>query len=195
MSQPDQHPPVDAPLQDVVTERLELRRFRSDDLDGLAAVFAKPEVWEFPYGRAFTRDETAAFLERQIEEWETCGFGLWIVIERVSQRVVGYVGLSVPHFLPEILPAVEVGWRFDPEVWGKGYATEGARAALDESFATLGLDEVYSIPQTENVASIRVAERLGMRPDRTVSIPANAQRGEVEARVFVISRDEWLDLK
>ena len=90
---------------------------------------------------------------------------------------LGYLGLSVPTFLPEILPAVEVGWRLRPDAWGQGLATEGAGAALDEAFTTLGLDEVCSVPQADNPASIRVAERLGMRLDRQVEIPANERRG------------------
>lgn len=89
-------------------------------------MFEKPEVWRFPYGRAFTRDDTRAFLDMQIEAWETCGFGCWVATHREDQRIVGYVGLSVPMFLPETLPAVEVGWRFDPAYWGQGLASEGA---------------------------------------------------------------------
>ena len=185
------HPRIRGPLGDVTTDRLELRRFRSGDLDDLAAVFEKPEVWRFPYGRGFTREETAEFLQTQLEEWSACGFGCWLAIERVSDRVVGYVGLSVPAFLPEILPAVEVGWRFDPGVWGRGYASEGARAALAEAFTTLGLDEVCSVPQSDNPASRRVCERLGMRFDREVVIPANSRRGALTGLLYEMSRSEW----
>lgn len=188
-------PPIASPLGDVTTERLELRRFRSSDLDGLAPVFAKREFWEFPYGRAWNRDETKAFLDRQMAAWDDNGFGLWLATERDSGRVVGYVGLSVPTFLPSILPAVEVGWRFDPEVWGRGYATEAATAALDEGFTTLGLEEICSIPQVDNPASIRVAERLGMRLVREEVIAANDQRGEVTGAIFLIGRDEWLGVR
>jgi len=187
------HPPIAAPLGDTTTDRLELRRFHAEDLDELAVIFAKPEVWQYPYGRAFSRDETQTFLKTQIDEWASVGFGCWLAIERATGRMVGYVGISVPTFLPEVLPAVEVGWRLDPLAWGKGYATEGASAALDEAFKTLALEEVCSIPQSENPPSVRVAERLGMRRDRVVTIPANERRGELEALLFVIARDEWLN--
>jgi RimJ/RimL family protein N-acetyltransferase len=178
----------------VSTDRLELRRPRSSDLDGLAVVFAKPEVWRFPYGRPFDRDETRAFLERQQAAWDLLGYGLWIASKRDGpngETIVGYVGLSVPTFLPEILPAVEVGWRFDPVVWGRGYATEAASAALDEGFATLGLEEICSIPQADNPASVRVAERLGMRLEREVDLPATDQRGAVTGAIFKITPSEW----
>jgi RimJ/RimL family protein N-acetyltransferase len=184
-------PEIVAPLGNKDTERLILRRFGAADLDDLAAIFAKPEVWRFPYGRAFTREETAVFIEMQLCEWEECGFGCWIAIEKASMRVIGYVGISVPHFLPEILPAVEVGWRFDPDVWGRGYATEGASAALDEAFTTLGLQAVCSAPQTVNPPSSRVCDRLGMRFERIVTAAATIKRGAVDANLYWITKEEW----
>lgn len=188
---PHLHPPIAAPLGEVTTERLTLHRCRESDLDDLAQVFAKVDVWRYPFGRGFTRDETEAFLEAQLAEWDTCGFGLWVARERASGRTLGFVGLSVPRFLPEILPAVEVGWRFDPDVWGRGYATEGATAALTAAFTTLQLDEVCSVPQAENTASVRVAERLGMRLARPVVIPPDDRRGRVDALLYVITPDAW----
>jgi RimJ/RimL family protein N-acetyltransferase len=185
------HPPIAAPLPDVTTDRLILRRFETTDLDALATVFAKREVWEFPHGRAFTRGETATFIETQLGHWDACGFGLWIAIERTTDRVVGYVGLSVPMFLPEVLPAVEVGWRFDPDVWGRGYASESARAAVDQAFTTLGLPEVCSVPQADNTASVAVADRIGMRRGELVTIPANDVRGPLQAQLFWTTPDEW----
>ena len=185
------HPPIAAPLGDVKTSRLDLRRFHREDLDELVAVFAHPEVWHFPFGRAFDRTETQAFLERQIDHWAQCGFGCWVARDRATDRIIGYVGLSVPTFLPEILPAVEVGWRFAPTAWGNGYATEGATAALDEAFTTLDLDIVCSLPQSDNPRSCRVAERLGMRRVEERVVPANEQRGEVTAVVYEIDRAGW----
>jgi RimJ/RimL family protein N-acetyltransferase len=185
------HPPTHAPLPDVLTERLQLRRFQREDLDALAAVFIKPEIWMFPYGRGFTRDETAAFLEAQLAEWRDYGFGCWLAIERASERMVGYVGISIPTFLPEILPAVEVGWRFDPDVWGRGYASEGARAALKEAFTTLGLETVCSIPQAVNPKSSAVCDRIGMKFQREVTIPANERRGELVGMLYELTQDEW----
>jgi RimJ/RimL family protein N-acetyltransferase len=184
-------PALDAPLAEVDTERLRLRRFERADADRLAVVFAKPEVWEFPYGRAFTRAETDAFLDAQVDQYESCGVACWLAVERGTDRVIGYVGVSVPTFYPAILPAVEVGWRFDPDVWGRGFATEGARAALDQAFGPLGLDRVCSLPQAENTASVRVAERLGMRRERTVTIPGDARRGPVNVAEFWITAAEW----
>ncbi len=187
-----EHPPVAGPMNDVETERLHLQRFHLDHLDGLAEVFAHQEVWQFPYGRAFSREEAVTFISAQIDHWQSCNFGLWMSVHRELGQVMGYVGLAVPMFLPEVLPAVEVGWRFSPTFWGKGYAAEGARAALREAFITLQLDEVTSLPQVDNTASVRVCERLGMRFDRDIPLPANERRGSVVASLFVMSKDEWL---
>lgn len=187
------HPPLAGPLPDTTTDRLDLQRFRPGDEAVLARVFAKPEVWRFPYGRGFSREETVEFVAAQVAHWDACGFGCWLAREREGGRAVGYVGLSVPLFLPEVLPAVEVGWRFDPDVWGRGYASEGATAALDEAFATLGLDEVCSVPQSDNPPSVRVAERLGLRAVRTLTLPATDRRGAVEAVLFSVTAAEWRD--
>lgn len=170
-----------------------MSRFQPTDLDELAHVFAKPEVWQFPFGRGFTRQDTEGFLERQLELWEASGFGLWLATEQASERAIGFVGLSVPTFLPEILPAVEVGWRLDPDFWGKGYAVEGASAALDQAFGALGLDTVCSLPQTANLRSIRVAEKLQMTADRPVDLAATEARGSIEVTPFWVTAAEWRD--
>lgn len=186
-------PEILATLPDVESDRLSLRRFRASDADLLEPIFAKPEVWMFPYGRGFTRKETENFLDAQIREWEACGLGCWLALRKTDGRAIGYVGISVPYFLPDILPAVEVGWRFDPEAWGQGYATEGAGKALTEAFSTLGLERVCSAPQTENPASWRVCERLGMTRERNAIAPATEKRGAVEVALYWISRDEWMN--
>ena len=186
-------PKVEMELPDVETERLSLRRFRESDADLLEPIFAKQEVWQFPYGRGFTRAETEMFLDAQLREWDECGLGCWLASSKSDGRALGYVGLSIPHFLPEILPAVEVGWRFDPEVWGNGYATEGASVALTLAFTTLGLERVCSAPQTSNPPSGKVCERLGMAHERNVIAAATATRGPVEIALYWIEKNEWVN--
>lgn len=187
------HFQISARLDDVATERLDLRRFREGDLDQLEGIFAKPEVWKFPYGRGLSRGETEAFLSAQIAGWETHKFGCWLAIERKTRKAIGYIGLSIPTFLPEILPAVEVGWRLDPDVWGRGYATEGAKKALERGFEKLGLREICSVPQSGNAASERVCRRLGMRWRRTVRIPPNDRRGPLQAELYTLTMAEWAE--
>jgi RimJ/RimL family protein N-acetyltransferase len=85
------------------------------------------------------------------------------------------------------MPTVEVGWRLDPDYWGRGFATEGGRAALDFGFHVLGLDEIVSICEPENVASSRVMERLGMVHYRDTKHPMLG----VALQVFKLRRDQW----
>lgn len=191
MSDKSAYPVVASKLPDVETDRLILRRFKPSDAPALRLVFAKPEVWMYPYGRGFSHIESDAFLEAQITEWELGGFGCWLAIEKSSAKVIGFVGISVPHFLPEILPAVEVGWRLDPDVWGRGYAIEGATAALNHSFSTLGLEAVCSAPQTINPPSSKVCQRLGMQLERVVTAKATKTRGPVDIDLYWITKSQW----
>jgi RimJ/RimL family protein N-acetyltransferase len=151
----------------VETERLRLRPWRAaDDLPALAALNADAEVmrWVAP-NRPLRADESAALLERIEDHWRAHGYGLWAVEPRAdSAGCIGFAGLAVPSFLPEVLPAVEVGWRLDRAWWGRGLATEAAAASIAYGFETLGLRSVVSIIDAGNERSLRVAEKLGMRP-------------------------------
>jgi deoxyribonuclease V len=135
---------------------------RLDDLDELAVLHAEESFWRYPFGRGLTRDETRAFVERQIERSATDPAVVMAAVERRTGELMGWMGLSVPRFLPEILPAVEVGWRLGERWWGRGLATEGGAASLRYGFEQLGLDEIVSIYQPGNVASGRVMDHLGL---------------------------------
>lgn len=164
------------------TDRLLLRRWRPGDREPFAAINADPEVMRFigtgaVLGRGLSDDLVARF-ER---EWEERGFGLWAVSVRddPEERLLGFCGLTVPMFLPSVLPAVEVGWRLAREAWGRGYATEAARAAVAFGFAEGVAEEILAIVDPGNERSLRVCAKLGMtaRPDRTH--PATRRRVRV----------------
>jgi RimJ/RimL family protein N-acetyltransferase len=148
------------------TERLLLRRWRPGDLEAYAAICADPEVMRFLGGPA-SRRQAAEQLARFADHWDRHGFGLWAAELRESRDLIGFVGLAEPAFIPELIGSVEVGWRLARSHWGRGLATEGARAALDVAFGELELEEVVSIIDPANLASLRVAEKLGMRRDGT----------------------------
>jgi RimJ/RimL family protein N-acetyltransferase len=191
------HPAVAAPLGDAVTKRLSLHRLGGGDLDELAGIFARSEVWRFEYGRGLTRFETEAFLRRQLKLWTEFGFGGCGVREvvgpnLVGPNLVGVVGLSVPTVSHEQLPAVTVGWRFSPTVWGRGYATEAATAVLDQAFTTMALDRVGCVTDAGNRRSVAVAERLGMSFIAEAIVPSDDGNRTVAAALFQISREDWL---
>jgi len=171
----------------VETERLVLRPWSPADADSLVAVFAESEVWRFPFGRGLSRAESEQFLERQLAHWEKHGFGSWAAELKAEGSLIGYIGLSIPSWLPQILPAVEVGWRLHPAYWGRGLATEGGRASLRHGFETLGLDRIVSIFTPDNVASGRVMEKLGLHDWITTM---DSERG-IQLLVREITRPDW----
>jgi RimJ/RimL family protein N-acetyltransferase len=153
----------------VDTERLVLRRFSDDDAAALAAINADPDVMQFIGGGApLRREQSDELLRRFASEWDERGFGLWAVEDRGGGPLLGFCGLTVPMFLPDVLPAVEVGWRLAPHAWGRGIATEAAQAALAFGFEALGMRQIISIVDPGNGRSLRVCHKLGMepRPDR-----------------------------
>ena len=141
------------------TERLWLRQFRESDLDAYAALCADPEVMRYLSGKPFSRAETWRHLAVMLGQWQLRGYGMWALEEKASGRLLGRSGIN--H--GEGWPGFEIGWTLAREHWGRGFATEAARAALEHSFGTLGQRHVISLIQPANVASIRVAERLGER--------------------------------
>jgi len=149
----------------LTTERLVLRPWSAADRAPFAALNADPEVVRYlTGGRPLTRDESDALIDAFEAHWSEHGFGLWCAAPREDpEDCLGFVGLAVPSFLPAVLPAVEVGWRLARPAWGRGLATEGARAALEHAFATLRLESVISVIDPANDRSVRVAEKLGMR--------------------------------
>ena len=148
-------------IQDIVTDRLRLRAWRQADRAPFAALNADPRVMEH-FQSPLARGRSDA-LARQIEaHFERHGFGLWAVEVPGIADFAGFIGLSIPHFEAHFTPCVEVGWRLAAEHWGKGYATEGAAAALQYGFETLHLGEIVAVTVPGNVRSRRVMEKIGM---------------------------------
>jgi RimJ/RimL family protein N-acetyltransferase len=171
----------------LTTERLVLRPFTLDDLAALAVIHADPSFWWYPLRAAMSEVETRDFLVRVIHRYESDGFGVEALEDRASGELIGWAGLAVPHFLPEILPAVEVGWRLASPHRGRGLATEAGAAAVRWGFAEGGLDRIVSIYEAENAPSGRVMERLGFTLERTTS---GTLRGET-VRVMELTRQQW----
>ena len=151
---------------------------------------ADPRVsrWLTPTGAPVPREGTAAQLAHFGAHWEEHGFGTWAVEELESGRLVGRIGLQYHRLWPH---EPELGWKLDPSVWGRGYATEGGAAGLRHAFETLGCDRVVSVIHPRNEPSIRVAERLGERPHARVDWP----EGGVALDVYAIRHDEWARLQ
>jgi RimJ/RimL family protein N-acetyltransferase len=145
----------------LTTARLILRSWREADLAPFAAMNADPRVMEFMGGR-LDRAASDALVARALAHFDTQGFGLWAVEVAGGAPFIGFVGLMRPGFEAPFTPCVEVGWRLAADHWGKGYATEGARAALAYGFDKAGLAEIVSFTSVVNTRSRAVMERLGM---------------------------------
>ncbi len=151
----------------IETDRLVLRPLALADLGPMHDVYADREVMRY-IGRggahSETIEESERRLQRLIDHQEKHGFSLWAVTDRASGTVMGDAGLILyAHRGPEI----ELGYRLAKAYWGRGYATEAARAWLAHGFETLGLKRIVAVTHPEHVASQRVLEKIGMRREGT----------------------------
>ncbi len=143
------------------TDRLYLRRWRPSDRPAFAKLNADPRVIEF-LGQPLTPQESDARVDRIEAHFAAHGFGFWAVEVPGITPFAGFIGLAIPRFEAAFTPCVEVGWRLHADHWNRGYATEGARAALAFGFDELQLDKIVSFTVPVNVRSRRVMEKLGM---------------------------------
>jgi RimJ/RimL family protein N-acetyltransferase len=128
---------------------------------------ADPEVMRhFP--ALLTRDQSTRLVSRATEKQDRDGFSISPVEEKATGEFIGFVGLSRPTYVAPLPfdPCVEIGWRLNRSAWGKGYASESARAWLRFGFETIGLDEIVAFTIPANTPSQQVMERIGMRRDQ-----------------------------
>jgi RimJ/RimL family protein N-acetyltransferase len=144
------------------TERLLLREWREADRDDWAALNADPEVMEY-FPATLDRAQSDAAFDRISQALATRGWGLWAIEH--DGRFLGFTGLSPVGFEAAFTPAIEIGWRLRRDAWGRGFATEAARAVVRFAFEDLGLDELVSFTSVGNARSRAVMERLGMTRD------------------------------
>ncbi len=145
-------------ITEIETERLLLRQFCQSDIDAFAAFSAEEESMRY-IGGACDREEAWRRMAINIGHWALRGFGPWAVEEKSTGTFIGRVGM----WHPETWPGPETVWSLVAAKRGQGFATEAARATIQYAFHQLGLVQVPSIIHPKNIASIRVAERVGQR--------------------------------
>lgn len=148
------------------TERLILRRWQASDSEPFAKLNSDPAVMEFLM-KPLSREESDAMVARLEDHHSKHGFTYWAVESKETVEFIGFTGLVYPNFEAPFTPCVEIGWRFDKAHWGKGFATEAARAALHFGFSKANLKEIVSFTVPANKRSIAVMERLGMKRNPT----------------------------
>jgi RimJ/RimL family protein N-acetyltransferase len=174
------------PIPRLETERLTLREIRPEDFEPYAAMLADAEVARFLRGgKPMSRRDAWRALASNIGQWSLRGYGPWAVERKSDGAFIGRVGLI--H--PDPWPGLEVGWTLGQEYWGRGYATEAARVSLNYAFLTLPVDEVIATIHPGNIASQKVAAKLGERCRYRTDIVAAGQVYTCD--VWAISRAEW----
>ena len=165
------------------TARLRLRQFREDDLDAYARITGDALTMRFLASDPFDREQAWRSLGYLLGHWQIRGYGLWAAEEKASGALIGRIGL----YRPEGWPGLEVGWLVDRARWGEGFATEGGRASQGHAFTRVGAERVISAIQPENRASIRVAEKLGLRYVETRQLQGHT------VSIYAIERARWVE--
>ncbi len=156
----------------LTTERLQLRRWQDADRAPFATLCADAEVMRWiGNGSTLSAAQSDAAIERFEAFWEERGFGLYALSTHDDPTCIGFCGLAIPTFLPEVLPAVEIGWRLARHTWGQGYATEAALAVM-QGAATLDPPKLVSIYQLGNAGSARIMQKIGLEHWRDTVDPS-----------------------
>ncbi|MDQ2702388.1 MAG: GNAT family N-acetyltransferase [Pseudomonadota bacterium] len=167
------------------TPRLLLRIPQAADFDRYAQTLGNEEAARYIGGHVSRAAAWRRFLQMP-GAWALQGFGMFSVIDKASGLWVGQAG----PWRPEGWPGNEIGWTFHPDAWGKGYATEAASAGMDYAFEVLGWDSVIHCIDPQNLASARVAARLGSHNLGPGKLPAPYE--DSPTNVWGQGREEWL---
>ena len=165
---------------EIETKRLLLRRATVDDVEELVRIHADPDITRFM--GAWDRDRALDWLDRVDQNWQEHGYGRVAITDRTSGQLLGRTGLM---YLPQFSES-ELGWTVRRDAWGRGYATEAARACADWAFRDFEIPYLTSLIEPENERSIRVARRLGMMPLR------NDVLLDSPMIVHAVTRHTWL---
>lgn len=148
----------------IETERLLLRTWKDKDISPYYDINQDPNVIEFLLG-PLTREQVSNFIQAANHHQDKHGYALWAVELKEAGELIGFIGLNYTDWEAHFTPAVEIGWRLGSAYWGKGYATEGAKAVLSYGFKVCDLQEIVSFTVPDNSRSIRVMEKIGLKRD------------------------------
>lgn len=178
------------------TERLLLRPWKESDLEPFAAMNADIRVMEY-FPSVLTRLESDQLVGRAMQKIERNGWGLWAAALLETDEFIGFIGLNIitaSDLQVPFSPAVEIGWRIAYQYWGKGYAPEGALAALECGFKTEELKEIVAFTAFHNQRSRSVMKKIGMshNPSDDFDHPKVPEGHHLRRHVlYRIKRDEW----
>lgn len=166
----------------IETDRLVLRRLCRNDLGEISEVLGNAEVMRFSLSGPYSHEKCEEFVEACITSYERKGSGLFAVVLKETGRVIGYCGFYFQMI--DSKEEVEIGYRLHPTYWNQGLATEASRRVQDFGFKNLGFDRMISIIEAENIASIRVAEKNGMRYEKDAVF-----KDSVPVKIYAIEQE------
>ena len=171
------------------TERLNLRYWVESDITSLIEMNKDEEVMRY-FPSIMSEDESIGFYDRIIKHFSENGYGLFVVEEKAIKKFLGYTGFMLAQFESTFTPCVEIGWRFNKESWGKGFATEAAKACLEYGFSKLNFIEVNSFTSVLNKKSEAVMQRIGMNKVGEFNHPKVSMDSQLRLHVnYIIKND------
>lgn len=153
------------------TQRLGFRNWKSKDIEPMCKLNGDPEVMRF-FPTTQDKQKTTQFIERMQKQFAVRDYCYFAVDRLDTKQFIGFIGISYQDYEAPITPCTDIGWRLDKTHWGKGYATEGAKACLSYAFETLDLKKIYSVASHNNLPSISVMKKIGMTYDQEFRHPA-----------------------
>jgi len=169
-------------VDEIETARLRLRRFAPDDLAAVRRIYGDAEVMRYMWdGRARTEEQIRDALAFLMDSWEKPGFGMWAIVHKEHGEVIGRCGIYSLDGTPE----AEIGYILARAYWGRGYATEAARAALRYGFERQGLGRIVAVTRPDHRDSQRVLGKLGM------TYKGNAHHYGAEQVYYSLEREDY----
>lgn len=169
------------------TQRLRFRDWKVEDLPDFRIMNDDDKVMRY-FAEKLTEEETDRFYSIIQAEFRSFGYGLYAVETKHNQEFIGFIGFHWANFISEFTPCIEIGWRLKSEAWGKGYATEGARACLKYGHEILKFDEIYSFTSKMNYSSENVMNKIGMVKIREFEHPNISEGSTLREHVLYASR-------
>ena len=166
-----------------ISERLGFRGWKETDIDALFSINSNDKVMQYFPSKPNLK-ETKAFIIRMQKMYAINKYCYFAVEILATKEFIGFIGLCEQTYEIHFNPSIDIGWRMHPSFWGKGYATEGAKACLKYGFNQLNLDKIVAIAPEINTPSIKVMENIGMQKVEEFKHPLLKDNPELQTCVL-----------
>lgn len=167
---------------EIKTNRTILRWFQKEDLDEIAIVLGHPDVMRFSLSGPYSIEQSKEFIKKCLSQYENNGVGLYAVVYQESKKVIGYCGYFIQNI--DEIDEIEIGYRLHPDFWNQGLASETSKAVQEKGFSDFGFKRMISLIDAKNIASVRVAEKNGMKYEKEIIF-----KNRIPVRIYSIDKD------